>query len=198
MRPDLDVVAGLVPPGSRVLDLGCGDGTLLEHLMRDRGCAGMGVEIRADDVLGCIERGVPVIESDIDEGLTDFGDGTFDLVVLSQTLQATRHPLEVLREVMRVGREGIVSIPNFGHWRLRADLVFRGRMPSSPALPHAWYDTPNIHLATIADLERLFARERIAVRRRVLLSLDGRPLRGPGAAWANLIAAGAAYALARS
>lgn len=198
MRPDLDVVAGLVPPGSRVLDLGCGDGTLLEHLIRDRGCDGMGVEIRADDVLACIERGVPVIESDIDEGLADFGDGAFDLVVLSQTLQATRHPLEVLREVMRVGREGIVSIPNFGHWRLRADLVFRGRMPASPALPHAWYDTPNIHLATIADLERLLAGERIAVRRRVLLSLEGRPLRGPAAAWPNLIAAGAAYALARS
>lgn len=198
MRPDLDVVAGLVPPGSRVLDLGCGDGTLLEHLMRDRGCEGMGVEIRPDDVLACIERGVPVIESDIDEGLADFGDGAFDLVVLSQTLQATRHPLRVLREVMRVGREGIVSIPNFGHWRLRADLVFRGRMPSSPALPHTWYDTPNIHLATIADLERLLAGEGIAVRRRVLLSLEGRPLRGLATAWPNLAAAGAAYALARS
>jgi methionine biosynthesis protein MetW len=195
MRADLDVVAALVPPESRVLDLGCGDGALLEHLMRERGCVGVGVEIRAEEVLACIERGVPVIEADIDEGLADFEDGSFDLVVLSQTLQATRHPLLVLREVMRVGRRGLVSIPNFGHWRLRADLFFRGRMPSSGALPHTWYDTPNIHLATIADFEQLLAAERIGILSRVLLRLGGRPARG--APLPNLTAAGAVYLLGR-
>jgi methionine biosynthesis protein MetW len=195
MREDLDVVAGLVPPGSRVLDLGCGDGALLEHLMREQRCVGVGVEIRADEVIACIERGVPVIESDIDEGLADFEDGAFDLVVVSQTLQATRHPLLVLREVMRVGRRGIVSIPNFGHWRLRADLFFRGRMPSSGALPHTWYDTPNIHLATIADFERLLGEERIGILARVLLGLGGRP--GGRSPLPNVTAAGAVYMLER-
>ena len=195
MRPDLGVVAALVPPGSRVLDLGCGDGMLLDHLVRERDCLGVGVEIRADEVVASIRRGVPVIEADLDEGLADFGDGAFDLVVLSQTLQATRHPLLVLREVMRVGRQAIVSIPNFGHWRLRGDLFFAGRMPSSPTLPHAWYETPNIHLATIADFERLLAQERIAVAKRVLLGDDGRPATGLPALRPNLTAAGAVYVL---
>ncbi|MFN8185484.1 MAG: methionine biosynthesis protein MetW [Gaiellales bacterium] len=197
MRPDLDVVAGLVPTGSKVLDLGCGDGTLLAHLYRSRGCEGAGVEIRGDDVIACIERGVPVIEADLDEGLADFDDASFDIVVVSQTLQATRQPLLVLREVMRVGRRGIVSIPNFGHWRLRADLCLRGRMPSSPALPHAWYDTPNIHLATITDLERLLAREGIRTLARVLLGVDGRSAGAVCSLSPNLAAAGAVYLLER-
>jgi methionine biosynthesis protein MetW len=195
MRPDLDVVAGLVPAGSRVLDLGCGDGALLEYLMHERGCTGTGVEIRGAEVIGCIERGVPVIEGDIDEGLADFEDGSFDLVVVSQTLQATRHPLLVVHEVMRVGRRVIVSIPNFGHWRLRVELFFRGRMPSSGALPHTWYETPNIHLATIADFERLLADERIAILDRVLLRNGGTPARR--VPLPNITAAAAVYLLER-
>lgn len=197
MRPDLDVVAGLVPEGSKVLDLGCGDGTLLDHLVRRHGCRGVGVEIRSEEVLACIERGVPVIEADLDEGLGDFGDRSFDVVVLSQTLQATRHPLLVLREVMRVGRRALVSIPNFGHWKLRADLFFRGRMPSSPALPYPWYETPNIHLATLADFERLLEREGVRTLARVPLRLDGRPSRRAPLLSPNLTAAAAVYLLER-
>lgn len=195
MRPDLDVVAGLVPAGSRVLDLGCGDGALLDHLVRRDGCSGVGVEIRGEEVLQCLRRGVPVIEADLDAGLTDFGGDSFDIVVVSQTLQATRHPLLVLREVMRVGRRAIVSIPNFGHWRLRRELFFGGRMPSSKALPYEWYDTPNIHLATIRDFERLLGAEGIAVDARVLLGDDGRPAGGVAVLRPNVAAAGAVYLL---
>lgn len=194
MRPDLAVVSGLVATGSRVLDLGCGDGALLAALAVRRGCTGTGVDTDADSVVAAIGRGVPVIELDIDTQLGEFADGSYDLVVVSQTLQAARHPAAVLREVARIAGRGIVSVPNFGLWRHRVDLAVRGRMPVSVALPHPWWDTPNIHLATLSDLEDLFAAESFAVEERVLLDGDGRPLsgvrrRGP----ANLLAAGAAY-----
>lgn len=194
MRPDLAVVSGLVAPGSRVLDLGCGDGALLAALADHRGCTGTGVDTDADSVVAAIGRGVPVIELDIDTQLGEFADGSYDLVVVSQTLQAARHPAAVLREVARIAGRGIVSVPNFGLWRHRVDLAVRGRMPVSAALPHPWWDTPNIHLATLSDLEDLFAAESFEVEERVLLDGSGRPLsgvrrHGP----ANLLAAGAAY-----
>ncbi|HJZ61386.1 MAG TPA: methionine biosynthesis protein MetW [Miltoncostaeaceae bacterium] len=195
MRPDLDVIAGFVPPGARVLDLGCGDGSLLEHLIREQGCDGHGVEISGERFLACVARGVPVLQGDIDLGLPEFGDRSFDVVVLSQTLQATRRPVFVLREMMRVGRLGIVSFPNFGHWRLRAGLALRGRMPRSATLPDNWHETPNIHLCTTRDFEDLARDEGLRVVRRVPLDGDGTSSRADR--WPNLLATGALYLVER-
>jgi len=197
VRPDLEVVADLVDPGTRVLDLGCGDGQLLDHLTRTHGCSGTGVDRDRDSVLAAVRRGVPVIELDLDTQLGEFADQSYDLVVVSQTLQATRHPDQVLREIGRIAGLGIVSVPNFGLWKHRVSLLTRGRMPVSTELPHPWYDTPNIHLATLADLEDLFWTTGFAVRRRVLLDVHGRAAagiraRGP----ANLMASGAVYLVA--
>lgn len=196
MRPDLDIVAGLVGTGARVLDLGCGDGALLEHLITRQGCAGHGIERSAEGFHACIARGVPVSQGDLEEELRRFDDASFDVAVLSLTLQATSHPASVLAEMLRVAPRGVVSLPNFGHWRLRTSLLLRGRMPSSRALPYAWHDTPNVHLCTLRDFEELVAETGSRTTRRVLLDEDGRALRGPcPSAAANLRAAGAAYAL---
>lgn len=194
MRPDLEVVAGLVRPGSRVLDLGCGDGQLLAHLAAELGCTGTGVDMDPGSLRAAIRRGVPVVQLDLDTELTEFADASYDLVVVSQTLQAARHPDQVLREVVRIAGRGVVSVPNFGLWKHRAHLLARGRMPLSEELPHPWYATPNIHLATLADLEDLFAAEGLVVEQRVLLDVAGRAAsgiraRGP----ANLMASGAVY-----
>ena len=197
MRADLTLVAGLVPAGSRVLDLGCGDGALLEHLAQVRGCRVQGAERSPDAVVACLRRGIPVVELDVDAGLADFGDAAFDVVVLSQTLQALHRPRDVLREMVRVGRVGIVSFPNFGHWAIRLRLLATGRMPSSRTLPHAWYDTPNIHLCTVADFEALARAESLVVRQRRLLDAAGRAATGPASRRPNLLAAGAAYVVER-
>jgi homoserine O-acetyltransferase len=194
-RPDLEVVAGMVPPGSRVLDIGCGDGDLLAYLAAERGCTGTGVEIDPDAVLASIRRGVPVIEVDLDEQLDEFADNSYDVVVMSQTLQATRRPADVLREISRVGRRCIVSVPNFGLWRHRMGLLVRGRMPVSRELPHPWHETPNIHLSTLADLEALFDHLALVVEQCVLLDEHARPLRSSRAA--NLRAGAAVYVLTR-
>jgi len=193
MRPDLELVAGLVPVGSRVLDLGCGGGELLDHLTHARRCAGVGVEIDPDSVLAAIRRGVPVIEVDIDHQLGEFADRSYDVVVMSQTLQATRRPADVLRQINRIGSRCIVSVPNFGLWRHRVGLMFRGRMPVSRELPHSWHETPNIHLSTLADLESLFGTLSMGVERRILLDERGRPMRS--ARQANLRAGAAIYLL---
>jgi methionine biosynthesis protein MetW len=197
MRADLTLVAGLVPPGSRVLDLGCGDGALLDHLANARGCRVQGAERSPDAVVACLRRGIPVVELDVDSGLSDFGDRAFDVVVLSQTLQALHRPRDVLREMVRVGRVAIVSFPNFGHWGLRLRLLAAGRMPSSRTLPHAWYDTPNIHLCTIADFEALARAEGLVVRQRRLLDASGRAATGLAGRRPNLLATGAAYVVER-
>lgn len=193
MRPDLEVVADLVPAGSRVLDLGCGEGDLLAYLGKDRGCTGTGVEIDPDAVLTAIRRGVSVIEVDIDEQLGEFADSSYDVVVMSQTLQATRRPAEVLREIGRIGERCIISVPNFGLWKHRVGLLIRGRMPVSRELPHPWHETPNIHLSTLADIEALFAGLGMAVEKRVLLDEEAAPMRWNRAA--NLRAGAATYAL---
>ncbi len=197
MSADLAVVAAMVPRGSRVLDLGCGDGDLLAELIGARGCRGQGVEVSADAMHACIARGIPVVQADIDAGLPDFEDASFDVVVLSQTLQATRHPARVMREMMRVGRTGVVSFPNFGHWRVRAYLALRGRMPVSRSLPYHWYETPNIHLCTVRDFEALAAAEGLRVAERRWLDADGRAAPARAARRPNLLAAGAAYLLTR-
>lgn len=195
MRPDLALVAGMIPAGARVLDLGCGDGALLEHLIRVGGCDGHGVEISSDGFHACVDRGVPVVQGDIDDGLGDFESGSFDVVVLSQTLQATRRPAFVLQEMMRLAPAGVVSFPNFGHWRIRLGLLVHGRMPSSRLLPYAWYETPNIHLCTIRDFEELVRVERLLVTSRVSLNVAG----GRAPSWVerrpNALAAGAVYRL---
>ena len=183
----------MVPPGSRVLDLGCGDGALLDHLIRAKGCDGTGVEISDEGFHACVTRGVPVMVGDIDQGLSDVEDAAYDVVILSQTLQATHRPALVLQEMMRVGRVGIVSFPNFGHWRLRWSLAARGRMPTSRSLPYHWYDTPNIHLCTIRDFEALLSHEDMATIRRALLDERGRPLKATRRRRPNLLAAGAVY-----
>jgi methionine biosynthesis protein MetW len=197
MRPDLDVIASLVPAGARVLDLGCGDGSLLQELLR-RGNDGLGIEISDEGVLACLERGVPVLQGDIDAGLDDIADDSFDVVVLSYTLQAVRHPALVLREMARVAPSSIVSFPNFAHWRLRAQLAVSGRMPVSPLLPYAWHETPNIRLCSITDFEALARAEGLALERRVLLDERGAAVHRPAGRAANLLAAGAVYLLRRS
>jgi len=153
-RYDFELISSWIPDKARVLDLGCGDGVLLAGLAATHGVHGYGIEIAADNVLASVANGVNVIQSDLEEGLAAFGDGAFDFVILSQTLQAMRNVERVLTEMLRVGREGIVTFPNFGYWRHRLDIA-GGRMPVSRSLPYSWYDTPNIHLCTVKDFEDL-------------------------------------------
>ncbi|MDN5872164.1 MAG: methionine biosynthesis protein MetW [Nitrococcus sp.] len=172
MRPDLQVVANWITPRSRVLDLGCGDGTLLRNLQDSRYVTGYGLEIDADKIVGCIHNGVNVIQTDLDQGLSDFAAGSFDYVVMTQTLQAVRRPERLLDEMLRVGRVGIVTFPNFAFWRLRYHLAVLGRMPMSGALSYTWYETPNIHLCTIRDFEELCRQKDIRILEREVLSHD--------------------------
>jgi methionine biosynthesis protein MetW len=150
-RVDLRVVADLVAPGSRVLDVGCGDGGLLELLQRTRGVDGRGIELSQKGVNEAVARGLSVVQGDADTDLVYYPDNAFDYVILSQTLQATQHPKRVLQHLLRIGQRAIVSFPNFGHWRLRSQILLRGRMPVTEDLPYSWYDTPNIHFCTIRD-----------------------------------------------
>jgi methionine biosynthesis protein MetW len=158
LRGDLQLITGLVPPGSRVLDLGCGDGALMAHLRDERGCTVRGLELSHQGIAACLDQGLSVVEADLDKGLAVYPDGSFDVVVLSQTIQVMRRPDLVLSEMARVGRVGIVSFPNFGHWLVRAYLMFKGRMPVSKSIPYEWYDTPNIHHATMRDF-RVFCED---------------------------------------
>ncbi len=170
-RPDFAAIAAWIPQGSSVLDLGCGDGSLLRYLRETRGVRGYGVEISDVDVAACIANNVNVIQNDLDSGLADFETNSFDFVILSQTLQATRHTEELMKEILRVGREGIVSFPNFGHWKNRLQILL-GKMPVSDVLPYQWYDTPNVHLCTLDDFEALCATHQVHVLARHVMS-DG-------------------------
>lgn len=193
LRPDLALVARQVPFNSRVLDLGCGSGDLLAHLMRERRCSGTGVERDPGRVLEAIRRGVPVIELDLDEQMNQFADKSYDVVVLSRTIQAIQWPEQALRHMARIGSRLIVSVPNFGWWGHRLRLL-SGRMPMSKELPYQWYDTPNIRMTTLADLEDLFARLDIRVERRFTYSQRGVRLHMHGRA-ANILAGAAVYVL---
>ena len=153
-RKDIELIAALVPPGSRVLDLGCGNGEFLAHLREHRRCSGYGIEIADANVLACTERGVNVIQLNLEEGLALFEDQSFDVVLQIDTLQHLRNTEKMLRETARVGRIGIVSFPNFAHWQNRVSIL-RGRMPVTKALPYEWYDTPNIRVGTYKDFEVL-------------------------------------------
>ena len=186
-RPDFAAIAGWVRMGSSVLDLGCGDGSLLRYLQDSRRVTGYGMEIDDDSILACVKNGVNVIQGDLERGLSGFEDRSFDYVILSQTLQAMKNSERVMKEMLRVGREGIVTFPNFGYWKNRLQIA-AGHMPVSDNLPYQWFDTPNVHLCTIADFER-FCRERSIriVERKVLTR--GRTVGW----WPNLLGALAVY-----
>jgi methionine biosynthesis protein MetW len=174
-RPDFRAIAAWVKPNSTVLDLGCGDGLLLKYLTESRGVRGYGVEIADSTVLACVKNGVNVIQSDLERGLAGFDAGSFDTVILSQTLQTIRHTEDIILEMLRVGRQGIVTFPNFGYWRQRLQVLVAGRMPVSKSLPYEWYNTPNVHLFTIADFESFCASHSIRVLERVVMH-EGRPV----------------------
>ena len=162
-----------IRPGSRVLDLGCGDGRLLARLRDERQVAGYGLEINIDKIRLCVRAGVNVIQADLDDGLDAFESRTFETVILLQTLQAVRYPAQLLAAMLRVGREGIVTFPNFAHWRARAQVAVAGTMPVTRSLPAQWYDTPNIHLCTLRDFERLCRNTGVEIMERLVMGSQG-------------------------
>lgn len=174
-RPDFDLIAAWIQPGHRVLDLGCGDGTLLKYLIDTRGVQGWGVEIQDANILAAIRNGINVIQGNLEKGLDVFADQAFDHVVLSRTLQTVRHTEGILREMLRVGREAVVSFPNFAYWKnLRS--VLDGRMPVSEDLPYQWYDSPNVRFFTLLDFEDLCHRMGVIIRERSVLDEEGNPV----------------------
>ena len=165
MRSDLEMIDEWVQPNIRVLDLACGPGELLQHLIQNKQVNGYGLEIGHEDLNTCIEKGIPVLEQNIDEGLQNFDDQSFDLVLMTHALQQFRRPDLLIDEMLRIGKECIITFPNFGHWRSRLHLALKGRMPVSDFLPYNWYDTPNIHFFTFQDFERLCREKNIKILR---------------------------------
>ena len=197
IRADLKLIADMVMPGSRVLDVGCGDGTLLAHLVHTKGVDGRGIELSMDGVKFCVNHGLSVIQGDADTDLRDYPSDAFDYVILSQTLQAMRAPREVLLDLVRIGKHAVVSLPNFGHWRIRAWLLFMGQMPVTQRLGHQWWNTPNIHLCTITDFVGLCRDLGVIIEDTVILDRFDR-VRGHGFdGFANLIAEQAVFLLRR-
>lgn len=195
LRGDLRLVGSMIEPSTRVLDIGCGDGDLLYYLVHSKGVDGRGMELSQSGVNSCVRHGLSVIQGDADNDLEDYPSDAFDYVVLSQTLQATRRPRDVLLNLVRIGRHAIVSFPNFGHWRIRLGLLIAGRLPSTALLPYPWYDTPNIHLCTIRDFALLCRDEGIRVEKSVSLDRHGRPYTR---ALANLMAEQGLFLLSRA
>jgi methionine biosynthesis protein MetW len=193
LRPDLAVIAANVAAGSRVLDVGCGDGELMAALRDEKGVDARGLELDADDVAGAVARGLSVVQGDADTDLADYPDDAFDYAILSQTLQTTRAPDVVLDHLLRIGRRAFVSFPNFAHWRVRASLLWGGRMPVTRLLPVAWYATPNIHHVTVDDFRALVSERGITVEGAWFLSGDQRT----SATMANLLAEHAVFLLKR-
>jgi methionine biosynthesis protein MetW len=193
-RPDFDVIAGWIEPGHKVLDLGCGDGTLLKHLIEMRGVQGWGVEIEDANILAAIRNGINVIQGNLERGLDEFADQAFDHVVLSRTLQTVRHTEGILREMLRVGREAVVSFPNFAYWKnLRS--VLDGRMPVSEDLPYQWYDSPNVRFFTLLDFEALCTQMGLIIRERSVLDEQGRPVDNTDQRELNFLGSLAVYRL---
>lgn len=172
MRFDLQLIPKWIGENSRVLDLGCGDGTLLEKLQSERNVDGLGIEIDSDLLTACLARGLNVVEQDLNQGLANFQDNSFDVVVMAHALQTLRKPHLVIEEMLRVGKECIVSFPNFAHWRCRLYLGQQGRMPVSKFMPYTWYDTPNIHFCTVSDFEALCREQNISIVDRAVVSHD--------------------------
>ena len=188
LRRDLRLIAEMIEPESRVLDIGCGDGALLAYLAREKGVDARGMELSQSGVNACVRHGLSVIQGDADHDLDAFPAGAFDVAVLSQTLQATRHPRHVVEELVRIGKRAIVSFPNFGFWRIRLGLLWRGRMPVSELLNNSWY-TPNIHLCTIRDFVVLCDELGTKIERSITLDRHGRPFSlDPRGGLANLLA----------
>lgn len=175
IRVDLQLIADMIEPRTRVLDVGCGDGTLLDYLVHFKHVDGRGIELSSDGVHACVSAGLPVIQGDAETDLADYPAQAFDYVVLSQTLQAMRAPKETLRHLLRIGRHAIASLPNFAHWQLRWQLLTRGRMPVSRLLDHHWYDTPNIHLCSIRDFVAVCEETGIVIERALFLDSRGVP-----------------------
>lgn len=197
-RADLLLISDMIEPGSRVLDVGCGDGSLLKLLAETRDVDARGVEISQEGVNQCVAQGLSVVQGDAHKDLADYPDKAFDFVVLSQTIQAMHRPLEILDQLLRIGQNAIVSFPNFGYWRLRLDLLFYGRMPISDHLPYAWYDTPNIHFCTIRDFMDMCRELRVVIDRRLVIDARGRPLKPNTSTWfANLFGEQAIFLLKR-
>src|SRR5213082_1807712 len=189
LRRDLRLIADMVEPGARVLDIGCGDGALLAYLAREKNVDARGMELSQSGVNACVRHGLSVIQGDADRDLDAFPIGAFDVVVLSQTLQATRRPRHIVETLVRIGKRAIVSFPNFGFWRIRLSLLRRGRMPVSELLNNPWYDTPNIHLCTIRDFVGLCDEIGTKIERSVTLDRHGRPFSlDPRGGLANLLA----------
>ena len=182
-RLDYALIEALVPHGSRVLDLGCGDGQLLAELAANKGCEGRGIEINDQAVLACIQRGVAVYHGDMLEGMRYYRDDSFDVVILSQTLQQASDPVRVIVEMLRVGDTAIISFPNFGYWEVRLQLLLRGRMPKNDLLPYEWYDTPNVHLCTVTDFRELCEAQGLRRMREIFLVPPSRQIGALGANW---------------
>ena len=197
-RVDLLFVADMVERGAKVLDVGCGDGDLLRILGERRDVDGRGIELSREGVNECVAKGLAVIQGDADTDLSDYPDDAFDYVILSQTLQATRQPRQVLEHMLRIGRRAIVSFPNFGHWNIRLQILLGGRMPRTDNLPYTWYDTPNIHFCTIKDFRALCKVTGARMERAVALNAWGKPLRFNAPWWFwNLLGEQAVFLLTR-
>jgi methionine biosynthesis protein MetW len=197
-RVDFLVIAGMVSPGTRVLDIGCEDGALLKLLAAERDVDGRGMELSQKGVNQCVAHGISAVQGDADTDLEQYPDQAFDYVILSQTLQATRRPRHVIEQMLRIGRHAIVSFPNFGHWRIRLYLGLRGRMPMTETLPLYWYDTPNIHFCTIKDFIALCRDVDARIEAQIALNAHGRRVKlGGGSAVANLFAERAVFLLTR-
>ncbi|MDA0260670.1 MAG: methionine biosynthesis protein MetW [Proteobacteria bacterium] len=198
VRVDLLLIADMIKPGARVLDVGCGDGALLEHLARIKQVDGRGIELSQSAVKACVSRGLSVIQGDADTDLHDYPTQAFDYVVLSQTLQATHNPKDVLEHMVRIGRSAIVSFPNFGYWRVRWQLMAGGRMPRTDTLAEAWHQTPNIHLCTIRDFLALCRELGINIDQQIFIDRTGKPGRIHNDRLANIFADLSLFRLAQS
>lgn len=174
LRDDLQLIYDWIPAGSRVLDLGCGKGELLSALIREKNCSGYGVEIDTEGVLASMERGINVIQADLEQGLQDFDADSFDIIVLSQTIQSMQNTETILQDLTRVAKQAIVSFPNFGYWKNRLQIGLFGHMPVSERMPYQWYNTPNIHWCTLQDFDRLCAKNHIRVLERTVMTAGRR------------------------
>ncbi len=198
LRPDLAVIAALIAPSARVLDVGCGDGALLKWLREEKQVDGRGIEINQAEVNAAISSGIPVIQGDVDSDLPHYPDAAYDYVILSQTLQAMRDPKTVLNDLVRIGKKAVVSVPNFAHWRNRLHLAVFGRMPVTKTLSYQWYDTPNIHFCTISDFVVFCEELGITIEHRVVVDARGAKTNFHGRGWAaNLFGQQGVFLLSR-